>query len=136
MEVINTIGRRKAAVARVYLKAGKGDITINGRPYKEYFPQPNVQFNIEDPFNTLDVAGQFDVKINVKGGGFKGQAEAIRMAISRALSKVSEDYRSPLKAKKRIVGCRCAFWTHEEKVESKDVTIYLHGKKGYPHHRS
>jgi len=85
MEVINTIGRRKSAVARVYLSAGKGNIIVNGKPYKEYFPQTNVQYNIEDPFNTLDIAGTFDVKVNVKGGGFKGQAEAIRMAISRAL---------------------------------------------------
>ncbi len=102
MEVINTIGRRKSAVARVYLSAGKGDIVVNGKPYKEYFPQTNVQYNIEDPFNTLDIAGTFDVKVNVKGGGFKGQAEAIRMAISRALCKVSEDYRTPLKTKKYL----------------------------------
>jgi len=102
MEVINTIGRRKAAVARVYLSAGKGDIIINGKPYKEYFPQTNVQYNIEDPFNTLDIAGTYDVKVNVRGGGFKGQAEAIRMAISRALCKVSDDYRTPLKAKKYL----------------------------------
>jgi len=102
MEVINTIGRRKSAVARIYLSAGKGDIIINGKPYKEYFPQTNVQYNIEDPFNTLDIAGTFNVKVNVNGGGFKGQAEAIRMAISRALCKVSEDYRTPLKAKKYL----------------------------------
>ncbi len=102
MEVINTLGRRKSAVARVYMTAGKGDIIINGKPYKEYFPQSNVQYNIEDPFNTLDIAGTYDVKVNVRGGGFKGQAEAIRLGISRALCKVSEDYRTPLKAKKYL----------------------------------
>jgi len=102
MEVINTIGRRKASVARIYLKAGSGNIVVNGKDYKDYFPQPNIQFNLEDPLNTLDVAKAYDIKVNVNGGGFKGQAEAIRLAISRALVKISEDNKSPLKAKKYL----------------------------------
>lgn len=102
MEVINTLGRRKASVARVYMKAGSGNIVVNGKDYKDYFPQANIQFNIEDPLNTIDVAKSYDIKVNVKGGGFKGQAEAIRLAISRALVIVSEDNKSPLKEKKYL----------------------------------
>lgn len=102
MEVINTIGRRKSSVARIYLSQGSGTMTVNGKDYKDYFPQPNIQYNLEDPFKTVEVQGQFDLKVNVYGGGFKGQSEAIRMAISRALCKVSEDYRKPLKEKKYL----------------------------------
>lgn len=100
METINTIGRRKASVARVYLSKGKGNITINGKDYKEYFPTPNIQLKIVDPMKTVEVEGEYDFKVNVRGGGFKGQAEAIRMAISRALVKTNEDFRKPLKDKK------------------------------------
>jgi small subunit ribosomal protein S9 len=100
MDIINTVGRRKASVARVYLRKGKGDITINGKDYKEYFPMVNVQMKVEEPINTVEVKGEFDFQINVNGGGFKGQAEAIRMGIARALIKVNEDYRKPLKEKK------------------------------------
>jgi small subunit ribosomal protein S9 len=100
MDIINTVGRRKASVARVYLRKGKGDITINGKDYKEYFPMVNVQMKVEEPINTVEVKGEFDIKVNVNGGGFKGQAEAIRMGIARALIKVNEDYRKPLKEKK------------------------------------
>lgn len=100
MDVINTVGRRKASVARVYLRKGKGDITINGKDYKEYFPMVNVQMKVEDPINTVEVKGEFDIQVNVNGGGFKGQAEAIRMGIARALIKINEDYRKPLKEKK------------------------------------
>lgn len=102
MEVINKSGRRKASVARVYLSKGTGTITINGKDYKEYFPQAAVQFNIIDPMTTVEVAGEYDVKVNVNGGGFKGQAQAIRLAISKALVEINEDYRSPLKAKKYL----------------------------------
>ncbi len=102
MEVINTIGRRKASVARVYLSKGSGNITINGKDYKVYFPQANIQYNIVDPFNTVSADKEFDVKVNVKGGGFKGQAEAIRLALARALVKVNEDYKKPLKDKKYL----------------------------------
>ncbi len=100
--MINAIGRRKASVARVYLTQGDGKIVINGKDYKEYFPQPHIQHNITDPFITTEAENIYDLKINVKGGGFKGQAEAIRMAIARALVKLNEDFRKPLKSKKML----------------------------------
>lgn len=100
--MINAIGRRKASVARVYLKKGEGKILINGKDYKEYFPQTHIQYNITDPFSTVEVENIYDLKINVNGGGFKGQAEAIRMGIARALVKLNEDFRKPLKAKKYL----------------------------------
>ncbi|MEM9549253.1 MAG: 30S ribosomal protein S9 [Bacteroidota bacterium] len=100
MEMINSIGRRKASVARVYLTNGSGKITINGKDLKDYFPMPDIQMKVTDPLTTIEAAGSYDVKINVKGGGYKGQAEAIRLAISRSLVKVNEDFKSPLKAKK------------------------------------
>ena len=102
MDTINAIGRRKASVARVYMTEGSGSVTVNGKDYKEYFPQANIQFNIEDPFKTVDVVGTYDIVVNVRGGGYKGQAEAIRLGISRALVKVSEDNRVPLKVKKYL----------------------------------
>lgn len=102
MEVINTVGRRKASVARVYLVKGKGQININNKDLKEYFPMQNIQNKILDPFATVGVSGEYDLQVNVNGGGFKGQAEAIRMAIARALVKVNEDFRKPLKDKKYL----------------------------------
>lgn len=101
MEMINAIGRRKASVARVYLTQGQGGIQINGRDYKEYFPQPHIQNKIVAPFSTVEIDSKiYDLKVRVDGGGFKGQAEAVRMAIARALIKLNEDFRSPLKAQK------------------------------------
>ncbi len=100
MEMINTVGRRKASVARVYLMKGKGDITINGRKFEDYFPMANIQQNVIDPLVILDLKSEYDLKVLVTGGGFKGQAEAIRLGISRALVKLNEDYKSPLKEKK------------------------------------
>lgn len=100
MEMINALGRRKASVARVYLFKGTGNINVNGKDYKDYFPQANIQLTLVDPLSTVDVLAEYDIKVNVNGGGFKGQAEAIRMGISRALVKINEDFRSPLKAKK------------------------------------
>lgn len=100
MEMINSIGRRKASIARVYLTNGSGKITINGKDLKDYFPMPDIQMKVTDPLTTIEAAGSYDVKVNVKGGGYKGQAEAIRLAISRSLVKVNEDFKSPLKAKK------------------------------------
>ena len=102
MDTINTIGRRKAAVARIYVSKGAGNIVINGKDYKAYFPQANLQYNIVHPLETVGVLKDYDLKINVKGGGFKGQAEAIRLGISRALSKINEDFRSPLKELKYL----------------------------------
>ena len=101
MEMINAIGRRKAAVARVYLTQGTGNILINGKTVAEYFPQTHIQPKVTDPFVTVEIDSKiYDIKVNVDGGGYKGQAEAIRMAISRALVKLNEDLRSPLKSQK------------------------------------
>jgi small subunit ribosomal protein S9 len=98
MEVINAIGRRKAAVARVYLNDGKGQITINDREFKQYFPDEILQYVVLQPLNLLNVADKFDIKVTLDGGGSKGQAEAIRLGISRALIKVDPEYKPKLKA--------------------------------------
>ncbi|HNT92563.1 MAG: 30S ribosomal protein S9 [Bacteroidales bacterium] len=98
MEVINAIGRRKAAVARVYLSDGKGQITINEREYKEYFPNEILQYVVLQPLNLLNVADKYDINVTLDGGGFKGQAEAVRLAISRALIKVDPEFKPKLKA--------------------------------------
>ena len=97
MEVVNTIGRRKAAVARVYLSEGKGNITINGRDIKDYFPAGTLQYMVLQPLNLLGVAGQYDIKANLDGGGISGQAEAMRLAITRALMEINPESRSELK---------------------------------------
>jgi small subunit ribosomal protein S9 len=98
MSVINTLGRRKAAVARVYLSKGKGKITINKRDVKDYFATPVLLEKVNQPFNLTDTLGQYDAKINVDGGGVNGQAEAIRLGISRALVEVNADFKPLLKA--------------------------------------
>ena len=97
MEVINTIGRRKSAVARVYLRDGKGQITINGKEAKEYFPLDQWLYKLNQPFQLTDQEGKFDVTVNVAGGGFTGQVEAIRLGISRALVKLDEESKPALK---------------------------------------
>ena len=97
MEVINTLGRRKTSVARVYLSEGTGKVIVNKKDYKEAFPVAVLQSKIEQPFAITDTVGQFDVKVNVFGGGINGQAEAIRLGISRALVEVSADYKPLLK---------------------------------------
>ena len=97
MEVINTLGRRKTAVARVYMTAGKGNFTINKRDWKEFFPIAVLQAKINQPFELTDTVGQYDLNVNVAGGGINGQVEAIRLGISRALVKVSEDNKPLLK---------------------------------------
>jgi len=99
MEVINALGRRKTAVARVFLKEGQGMITINDRDYKEYFPTAILQYQILEPFEVTNTTGKFDIKVNIDGGGITGQAEALSMAISRALIKVNEENRPLLKVK-------------------------------------
>ncbi len=98
MEAINSIGRRKAAVARVILNDGKGNITINNRDFKDYFPNPQLQYVVEQPLNLLQVSGKFDIKVNLDGGGVKGQAEALRMGIARALVKLDPENKPALKA--------------------------------------
>jgi small subunit ribosomal protein S9 len=98
MEAINTIGRRKAAVARIYLNDGKGQITVNSKDYKEYFPQETLQYVVEQPIKIAEVEGKYDIKVNLDGGGFKGQAEALRLAISRALVKLDPEVKPLLKS--------------------------------------
>ncbi|MAW21116.1 MAG: 30S ribosomal protein S9 [Flavobacteriales bacterium] len=98
MDTIHTIGRRKASVARVYLAKGKGKITINGKDFKEYFPVDTMQYKLEQPFKITDLSGKFDVKVNVDGGGTTGQAEAIRLGISRALCELDVENRPALKS--------------------------------------
>lgn len=98
MEVINAIGRRKAAVARVYVAAGEGKIIINKKDLQNYFPSSILQFIVKQPLNTLGVAEQYDIKVNLKGGGFKGQAEALRLAIARALVKINAEDKPALRA--------------------------------------
>jgi len=98
MEIIHTIGRRKASVARIYMSKGKGKITVNGKDFKEYFPVDTMQYKLEQPFNIADLVGKFDVKVKVNGGGTTGQAEAIRLAISRALCELDAENRTALKA--------------------------------------
>ena len=97
MEIINSLGRRKTAVARVYMKKGKGTVTINKRDYTEFFPVSVLQAKIHQPFELTDTVGQFDVTVNVSGGGINGQVEAIRLGISRALVKLDEEYKPLLK---------------------------------------
>lgn len=99
MEQTHALGRRKAAVARVYLTPGKGNITINDRALETYFPLESLQYIVKQPFEVTGTLGQFDVKVTLVGGGIKGQAEAVRLGISRALSELDrEAYRSALKA--------------------------------------
>jgi small subunit ribosomal protein S9 len=99
MEVINTLGRRKTAVARIYLKDGNGAITINGRDYKEYFPTGTLQYVVTQSLEIADSLGKYDIKANLDGGGITGQAEALRLAISKALCEINPEMRPPLKAK-------------------------------------
>jgi len=98
MEITHTIGRRKTAVARVYVKPGNGTISVNSRDYKEYFPTMPLQNLVQQPFDISNTKDQYDVMINVGGGGYNGQAEAIRMAIARALCKINAEYRPALKS--------------------------------------
>ncbi|NLI99748.1 MAG: 30S ribosomal protein S9 [Bacteroidales bacterium] len=98
MEAINAIGRRKAAVARVFLSEGTGKITINKRDIVEYFPSSILQFIVKQPLSKLEVLDKYDIRINLQGGGYKGQAEAARLGISRALVKVNPDDKSVLRA--------------------------------------
>ena len=98
MEKVNALGRRKSAVARVYVNSGKGNITINGKELAVYFPDDPLKYIVMQPLNVTNTAGNFDITVNLDGGGIKGQAEALRLAISRALCKIdAEAYRSVLK---------------------------------------
>ena len=98
MEVINALGRRKAAVARVFVSEGSGKIVINKREFENYFPSIILQYVVKQPLSTLDAVEKYDININLKGGGYKGQSEAARLAIARALVKINPDDKSALRA--------------------------------------
>lgn len=97
MEVIHKIGRRKTAVARVYLSDGKGKITVNNKDFKSYFTTATLQYKVNQPLALTDNEGNFDIKVNVFGGGVTGQAEAVRLALSRAMCELNEENRNVLK---------------------------------------
>ena len=97
MEIVHTIGRRKTSVARIYLSEGKGNISVNKKDYTNYFATPTLQYKITQPFLLTSTEGNYDLKVTVKGGGVNGQAEAVRLAISRALCKIDEEHRTTLK---------------------------------------
>ena len=97
MEVIHTIGRRKKSVARLYISKGNGSITLNKKTFTDYFPTTTLQYKITQPLTLTENEGNLDIKLTVKGGGFNGQAEAVRLAISRALCKINQENRTILK---------------------------------------
>ncbi len=98
MEVTNTSGRRKTAVARVYITKGNGDITVNGKDYKVYFPVPTLQYYVEQSLVISKVRNDYNINVNVKGGGITGQAQAIRLGIAKALVEENSDLKSALRA--------------------------------------
>lgn len=98
MEVINATGRRKAAIARVYINKGKGKITINDRDFADYFSTKQLQYIVQQPLNLLEAREKYDIKVNLDGGGFKGQAEALRLAISRGLVMINSEDKPKLRA--------------------------------------
>jgi len=97
MEKINTIGRRKTSVARIYLNPGKGNIIINGKPIDVYFPSEVLRIIVNQPLVVANEIGKYDIVVNVQGGGVAGQAQAVRLAIARALVKINNEFRSPLR---------------------------------------
>ena len=98
METVHTIGRRKASVARIYVTKGKGNIVVNGKDYKEYFPLETLQYKLNQPFKVIEQEGKFDIKVSVNGGGINGQADAIKLAIARSLCEIDIENRPSLKS--------------------------------------
>lgn len=98
MEVINSTGRRKAAIARIYISKGKGKITINDRDFEDYFGTKQLQYVVQQPLNLLEARDKYDIKVNLNGGGFKGQAEALRLAIARGLVMINPEDKPKLRA--------------------------------------
>ena len=98
MEMINALGRRKSSVARIFVTEGTGKITINKRDLTEYFPSPILQFVVKQPLTLLDVAEKYDIKVNLDGGGFTGQSQALRLAIARALVQINPEDKKALRA--------------------------------------
>ncbi|MET4083338.1 small subunit ribosomal protein S9 [Pedobacter sp. UYP30] len=99
MQVTNTSGRRKTAVARIYLKDGAGAITVNGKDYKEYFPTLPLQYIVNQSLEVAELVGRYDIKVNLAGGGIKGQAEAVRLAIAKAIVELDAEKKPALRAK-------------------------------------
>ena len=97
MEVIHTIGRRKTSVARIFVTEGKGEITVNKKAYTDYFPTSTLQYKVVQPLALTGTEGNYDIKVTVVGGGTNGQAEAVRLAVSRALCQINEEHRVVLK---------------------------------------
>ena len=119
MEVVNALARRKSAVARVYVSEGTGKITINKRDLAEYFPSTILQYVVKQPLSTLGVEEKYDIKVNVYGGGFTGQSQALRLAIARALVKINADDKKALRAE--------GFMTRDSRVvERKKPVSYTH----------
>jgi small subunit ribosomal protein S9 len=102
MEIVNALGRRKTAVARVYINDGKGNIVVNNKDIKEYFPIQQLQYIVKQPLSLTDSEGKFDIKVNLYGGGSKGQAEALQLAIARALIKIDPENKTILKSNKML----------------------------------
>jgi small subunit ribosomal protein S9 len=102
MEVINAIGRRKSAVARIYVKEGKGKIVINDRELANYFPLEQLQYIVQQPLQLVEAVDKYDITVNLQGGGIKGQAEALRLAIARALVMVNPESKETLKSNKLL----------------------------------
>ena len=102
MEVVNALGRRKAAIARIYVNDGKGQIIINNREMKDYFPFEQLQYIVNQPLELTQNVGKYDIRINLSGGGVKGQAEAVRLAIARALVKIEPENKEVLKTNKLL----------------------------------
>lgn len=98
MEIINTSGRRKTSVARAYVSKGSGNIEVNGKDYKEYFPTPTLQYYVTQSLNIAKALNEYDVKVNVKGGGITGQAQAIRLAVAKALVEINPEIKAALRA--------------------------------------
>lgn len=98
METVNAIGRRKAAVARVFVTEGTGKIVINNRELENYFPSSLLQFIVKQPLNKLDLSEKYDIRVNLVGGGYKGQSEAVRLGIARALVKINPEDKPALRA--------------------------------------
>jgi small subunit ribosomal protein S9 len=98
MEVTKTSGRRKTSVARAYVSAGSGNIVVNGKDYKEYFTTPTLHYYVTQSLNLVNALNNYDVKVNVKGGGITGQAQAIRLAVAKALVEVNPEFKKDLRA--------------------------------------
>lgn len=123
MEAVNALGRRKAAIARVFVTEGSGNITINKRDLAIYFPSSILQYVVKQPLNKLGVAEKYDIRVNLNGGGFKGQSEALRLAIARALVKINADDKSALRAE--------GFMTRDSRVVERKKPGRLKARKRF-----